>query len=293
MEGKVLRVEGSIGSILMSQAGGLVVAREMHESYIDHNQPIQNFDEPTQALKLEQQETDIAPEMELANDEGKVLRVEGSIGSILMSQTGGLVVAREMQDSYLVDNKDRPSFEEQIQTLKLEQQTLKKQQEIDIAAEMELARKEGYALGYSHGEVSGKAEVLSQNKNKIEQANQFISSISEALEKKARDQSQMISEAISDALIKSFFLASSVDKESILSITNAAMEALPVYAKTITINCSASDFAIVSECNANIPVKVNDSLKPGEVVIDSDVGLVRLTGESITEKLLDKILEER
>lgn len=230
--------------------------------------------------------------------DSKVKKISGSIGSILMSDAGDFSYSRA-SSGYAFGEKaegnlySKMSFDEQIKTLQLEREQLKSEREEDISDAFERARKEGYEAGYEEGKANGIRDIFTQNKDKIEQANTLISSISSALEKKARDQSQMISDAISDSLVKSYFLASSVDSNSILRIVKAAMESLPMYAKTITINCSEFDFSIISEFEASVPVKVNSLLNPGEVEIDSDVGLVRVTGESITERLLDRILEER
>ena len=221
-------------------------------------------------------------------EKGNTKKVSGSIGSILMNNTPALKVTRNMKPMESVST----SFDDQIKALKEAREDLAKQATKTIEAEKASGYRDGYKAGFDSGIKTAEEDTFNGNKELLGNITKIITELSDSIAKKAFEQKVMIANSIIVALEKSYFLSSKIDRKSILRITEASMESLPGYATNATIVCSDDDYEIIQGANPTIRVKKRDGLKSGSIIIDTDVGMVKMSSESISQAVIESILKE-
>jgi flagellar biosynthesis/type III secretory pathway protein FliH len=218
----------------------------------------------------------------------RVKKIEGPIGEIFMNEV--LSIKKTLEDEN--ENEDRLSFEDQVILLKEERRNLKDQQDFDI----ETAKKKGYEAGYETGHVKGILDGIEYskelNEKNVDSINNIILGIEGQLERKNSELNKIISIAIGNALKNSYFLNIEIDNEGVSKVVEASLSSLPLYAKNITINVSEDDYKIIKSSHQEMNIKKDTSLLRGEVIIETDVNVVSISGDQMAKDVVKKLTED-
>lgn len=182
------------------------------------------------------------------------------------------------------------SFDEQVKQLKQERAKLEEAH----AYQIDDATKKGFELGFSKGMEKGHEDGVSKSleigKVSLDKINTLISEIKNKLEEKSGDLTKLIADAIGIAFSNSHTLASKIDKEYVLKVVEASLDAVPFYANTITIQCSEGDYNIITKHNQDIKITISGDLMDGEIIVDTDVNIIRVTGEEMANRVVSNII---
>lgn len=214
----------------------------------------------------------------------KPKKIVGSIGSILMNE-----VMPTKRKTLIVGN---PSFEDQIQTLEKARVDLEESKQASIDSELKNSRQKGYAAGLASGMADGLVQANKENSENALRINNIISVFSELIEDQANSVESIIIDAVAIALKNSYLLEVSINRDHVSSIVKAGLINLPSYASNISIRCSREDVDYLKLDELNTPVVIDEGLSIGEIEIDSDSGLLRLTGDSIAKKVVHSFLND-
>lgn len=212
-------------------------------------------------------------------------KVNGSIGSILMGDVPGF-------NKVIPTKNEGTPFEDQIRNLNEARQQLEDLRSADIDTELKAAKEKGYADGFKQGVAEGINKSISDNSNSLNTINNIVDNLSSLISNESNKVSPIISDAIATALKNSFFIQSKIDKGAVSKIVESGLNVLPSFAEDISIFCSPDDFALLTT-NDTIKnrIVIDSDLTSGEIYINSSVGNVKLTGESISRKISNNILE--
>jgi len=192
--------------------------------------------------------------------------------------------------SLVDDDRIKLSFEDQVLELKEERRKLEETHSYQITEATEKGFESGYSDGFKKGVQDGIERSMETGKNSLDKINVLIGEIKNKLQEKSDDLTRLVADSIGIAFSSSHTLACKIDSEYVLKIVEASLDAVPFYAKTITIQCSASDYDIIKKHNQGIKITMGEYLNEGEVVVDTDVNIIKVTNEELAKKVVDSII---
>lgn len=225
-------------------------------------------------------------------ERAKVEKVNGSIGSILMGDVPSLnKIKPKIIDQYGVEeNINRLSFDEQIEVIKLEREALESEKKQSIEDKLKDAEERGYQAGFVVGKGEGYNESMDTNLSKLELITHLVSGVQAGLKGKSSEIEKVIVDTVSLALTQVYLAQTKLNPQLVQKIITICLSELPIYAKNIVIRCSDEDYKVIEECGFEHNVKPLSSLSSGEIVVDSDSGIVQSTAKSISDDFIQSIL---
>lgn len=188
------------------------------------------------------------------------------------------------------EHRGQGSFEEQIQALNVKQKEFDERLELDIKEFTDTGYQAGFDEGIIAGKNEGKRLALEENQQTINKMQGLVDKIELELLDRSKEMQTIVVESIGIALKNSYFANVAVNKDIISSVVEQCLSSVPIYAKTIVVSCSKSDFDVIKEYKSDLKVIVDKKLQPGEVSVNTDVNFVKITGEQMAKNAVKNIL---
>lgn len=204
------------------------------------------------------------------------------VKSVLLTEVSSIIKEHPQVDGM--------GFDEQIANLNAKKIALEEQLNADVKSHTDAGYRAGYDAGMAQGKIDGKNEVIQINEQNVTRMAGLIKNLENELSDRAREIDGIVSESIGIALKNSYFGNIKINRDIINDVVETCLSTIPIYAKTVILKCSKDDYHFINEHSSILKTVIDNKLVSGEISINTDVNLVKVTGEQMAKSVVENIM---